>query len=129
MMEGVPGSGKSTLAEQLVGWVITHGGEADHLPEEAIFTRTEFSAVGSAFKTKRFPTPDMMLMAYDRIFAEARGRGASVIADWNAVGMIEDLPCAQPDRVSITTNDPTAVVDANVLRQHASDGRRSRQEC
>lgn len=124
-MEGVPGSGKSTLAEMLVEWVATAGGEVDHLSEEAIFNRPEFSAVGQAFKTKRFPTPDLMLFAYDRLFAKARDRAASVVADWNAVGMIEDLPCAQPDRASTTTDNPLAVADSDVLRQHALDVRRA----
>jgi hypothetical protein len=63
----------------------------------------------------------MMLAAYERIFAVARERRASIVADWGCLGMVEDLPCAQPDRRSVTSRDPTARADRNVLVSHARD--------
>jgi hypothetical protein len=41
--------------------------------------------------------------------------------DWSCLGMIEDLPCAQADRVSTTTLVPQARADPVVLRDHAAD--------
>lgn len=123
MMEGPAGSGKSTLAEALVAHLRSTGTSVDHLPEEAIFTRPEFAQVGQAFRTKNFPTTDLILTAYRRTFRAAATTDSSIIADWNAVGMIEDLPCAQPDRVSVTSNAPSATADASVLAQHAEDVR------
>lgn len=123
MMEGVPGSGKSALAENIVAWTQRAGSLAELLPEEAIFNRPEFARVGRAFREKTFPTPMLMLEAYEQVFAAAREAEISVIADWNDVAMIEDLPCAQPDRSTSTTHIPSAVADMTVLRKHASDVR------
>lgn len=121
MMEGPPGAGKSTIAEQLARTIRP----VDRLSEEAIFTRAEFAEVGRTFRTKEFPTPELMLTAYVRLFAAARARQATVVADWNAVGMIEDLPCADPTRSSTTTQRPWVLPDADVLMAHARDVRRA----
>lgn len=123
MMEGPAGAGKSTLAEALVARLRSSGAEVVHLPDEAIFTRPEFGDVGHAFGTKNYPTPELMLTAYRRTFSQAAATDASIIADWNVVGMIEDLPCAQPDRVSVTSNIPSASADTTVLARHANDVR------
>lgn len=120
MMAGPPGAGKSTLAASLCTEL---GVRAMLLAEEAVFERPEFAAVGEAFRTKTFPDTDMMLAAYTAIFASAHQRTASIVADWSCVGMIEDLPCAQPDRASVTSRIATAVADRAVLESHARDVR------
>lgn len=123
MMEGLPGSGKSTLAKALERCVREAGAAVELLPEEAIFRRAEFARVGRAFRNRVWPAPRLMLEAYDRVFAAARDAHRSVISDWNSVAMIEDLPCAHPDRSTTTSNDPSVMPDEAVLIGHATDVR------
>lgn len=115
MMEGPPGAGKTSLADALCASLRGRGEDVDLVPEEAIFDRAEFAEVGQAFKTREWPTGDLMLSAYKRIFAKRW-----IVSDWNAVGMIEDLPWAQPDRTSLTTNRPFARADPEMLAGHAA---------
>lgn len=123
MMEGVPGAGKSTLAAGLVARAHDMGLEADLMTEETIFSWPEFAEVGRRFRSKNFPTPDVMLAAYGRIFEAAHTRDVFIISEWNAVSMIEDLPCSQIDRTAVTSNLPSVIADIDVLTAHARDVR------
>jgi hypothetical protein len=118
MMAGPAGAGKSTLAGAICAWL---GEACELLPEEAIFERHEFEEVGEAFRSKTFPDTQMMLVAYNRIFARARDARTSIVADWSCIGMIEDLPCAQPDRAALTTRVAGATPDLDVLVSHGRD--------
>lgn len=123
MLHGVAGAGKSSLAEDLSKVLIDQGAKVDLIPEEDIFTRREFVDVGQAFKTRTWPTGDMMLAAYRSILETAQQQSQWVIADWNCVGMIEDLSWAQPNRATLTTFQPEARADMDVLTAHAQDVR------
>jgi hypothetical protein len=120
MMDGPPGAGKSTLAE---GIVAALGTKAMLFEEELIFELGEFADVGTAFRTKTFPDTEMMLDAYRLFFERVRTTAQIVVFGWSCVGMIEDLPCAQRDRQSVTSLDPHARADLQVLTQHARDVR------
>jgi hypothetical protein len=119
MLHGIAGAGKSSLAADLAAALIDRGTAVDLIPEEAIFTRPEFVDVGRGFQTRAWPTAAVMLAAYSRVLETARLQHHWVLADWNCVGMIEDLPWAQPDRASLTTLHPEARADMDVLTAHA----------
>ena len=123
MLHGVAGAGKSSLTQDLTAMLIDRGAKIDLIPEEAIFTRSEFVEVGRGFKTRTWPTANVMLAAYSRVIEAARLQNRWVIADWNCVGMIEDLPWAQPDRATLTTFQPEARADMHMLTAHAQDVR------
>ncbi len=123
MLHGMPGVGKSTLAANLAASITQAGGACDLLPEEAIFIRAEFADVGQGFKTKHWPTANIMLHAYQRVLDAARQHRRWIAMDWNCVGMIEDLPWAQPDRTTLTTTQHAAHADMSVLVTHARDVR------
>jgi chloramphenicol 3-O-phosphotransferase len=123
MLQGIPGAGKSSLAADLAAALIDRGATVDLIPEEDIFTRREFVDVGRGFTTRAWPTAVVMLAAYSRVLRTARLQHRWVIADWNCVGMIEDLPWAQPDRAPLTTFHPEARADRDVLTAHARDVR------
>lgn len=123
MMHGVPGAGKSSLAEDLSKWLIGQGAKVDLIPEEDIFTRNEFADVGQAFKSRAWPSGDMMLAAYQNILETAHRQSQWVIADWNCVGMIEDLPWAQLNPATQATFQPEARADMNILTTHAQSVR------
>jgi hypothetical protein len=116
MMDGPPGSGKTTLAE---GLVRTLGPRTFCFSEDALFEIDEFADVAVAFRTKAFPDTGMMLDAYRRFFDRIRNDTDTVVFDWSCTGMIEDLPCAQPDRMSLTTHRPEMRSDPEVLASHA----------
>jgi hypothetical protein len=118
MMNGVAGAGKSTLAAGLAAALGERAAAVDLIPEEDIFTRSEFAEVGQGFKTQQWPTTDTMLAAYRRVVEAARREQRWVIADWDCVGMIEDLPCARPDPA---TSNPGGRADMSVLVAHAAD--------
>jgi hypothetical protein len=120
MMAGPPGAGKSTLAEGLVAAL---GPRAFRFGEELLFEIEEFADVAVAFRTKAFPDTAMMLDAYRSFIQRARRDYDVVVFDWSCVGMIEDLPCAQPDRTSLTTHRPEMRADPDVLAAHARDVR------
>src|SRR3712207_11025 len=92
MLHGAAGAGKSSLVEDLSAALIDRGAKVDLIPEEDIFTRSEFVEVGRGFKTRAWPTAAVMLAAYSRVLETACLQNQWVIADWNCVGMIEDLP-------------------------------------
>src|SRR5919199_6066331 len=123
MLQGIPGAGKSSLAADLAAALIDRGATVDLIPEEDIFTRREFVDVGRGFTTRAWPTAVVMLAAYSRVLGTARLQNRWVITDWNCVGMIEDLPWAQPDRATLTTFRPDARADMDVLTAHARDVR------
>ncbi len=118
MMEGPPGAGKSTLAE---GIAQSLGPRADIITVASLFERAEFAAVGDAYRTRVWPTAQMLLDAYARVLELATTRKQIVVADFSAIGLAEELPWAQPDRVSVTTNMVDARADPIVLEEHAAD--------
>ena len=118
MMDGPPGAGKSTLAEGLVAAL---GPRTFLFGEEALFEIDEFAGVAVAFRTKAFPDTAMMLDAYRRFVDRAHASFDTIVFDWSCVGMIEDLPCAQPDRSTLTTHRPEMRADPAVLASHARD--------
>jgi hypothetical protein len=120
MMSGPPGSGKSTLADGLVAAL---GPRTFHFGEDALFEIEEFADVAHGFRTKVFPDTAMMLDAYGRFIEHTRAAFDVVVFDWACAGMIEDLPCAQPDRTSVTTLRPEMRSDPDVLSSHARDVR------
>ena len=120
MMEGPPGSGKSTLADGLIAAL---GPRAMRFGEKELFEVSEFSEVAVAFRTKTFPDTTMMLDGYRTFVERVRGETDVVVFDWSCVGMIEDLPCAQADRTSVTTHHPEMRADPVVLAAHARDVR------
>ena len=120
MMAGSPGSGKTTLAEGLVDSL---GPRTFGFGEELLFEIAEFADVAFAFRTKAFPDTAMMLDAYRRFIDRVRDDADVVVFDWSCAGMIEDLPCAQPDRTSVTTHRPQMRSDPSVLASHARDVR------
>ena len=120
MMNGPPGSGKTTLAEGLANAL---GPRTFTFPEGALFEIDEFADVAVAFRTKAFPDTAMMLDAYRRFIERVRDDTDVVVFDWSCTGMIEDLPCAQPDRTSVTTHRPEMCSDPEVLASHARDVR------
>lgn len=120
MMEGPPGAGKSTLAE---GLAASLGPRALLFGDEMLFEVPEFAEVAAGFRTKAFPDESMMLEAYRMFIDRVRDAVDVIIFDWSCVGMIEDLPCAQPDRRSVTTHHPEMRADPSVLADHARDVR------
>lgn len=120
MMDGPPGSGKSTLADGLVAAL---GPRALRFGEDELFEVPEFSEVAVAFRRKTFPDTSMMLDAYRAFVERVRSQTDVVVFDWSCVAMIEDLPCAQADRTSLTTHQPEMRADPDVLSAHARDVR------
>ena len=120
MMAGPPGSGKTTLADGLVDAL---GPRTFRFGEDALFEIDEFADVSTAFRTKAFPDTSMMLDAYRRFLERVGDDSDVVVFDWSCTGMIEDLPCAQPDRTSVTTHHPEMRSDPDVLASHARDVR------
>ena len=120
MMEGPPGAGKSTLAEGLTSAL---GARTFRFGEQQLFELLEFADVARAFRTKTFPDTSMMLDAYRAFIDRIRAVVDVVVFDWSCVGMIEDLPCAQPDRKSVTTHHPEMRADQEVLSGHAREVR------
>src|ERR671925_2015496 len=101
MMDGLPGSGKSTLADGLVAAL---GSRTFGFGEHALFEIEEFADVAQGFRTKVSPDTTMMLAAYGRLLDRVWTSFDTIVCDWGCVGMIEDLPCAQPDRTTGTTH-------------------------
>jgi hypothetical protein len=121
MMAGPPGSGKTTLAEGLVGAL---GPRTFLFGEGLLFEIDEFADVAVAFRTKTtFPDTAMMLDAYSRFVDRVRDDVDVVVFDWSCAGMVEDLPCAQPDRTSLTTHRPEMRSDPEILASHSRDVR------
>lgn len=90
-----PGVGKSTLAAGLARQLATHV-SVDLIPEEDLFVRPEFAEAGSGFRHRRYESmSDDLLVAYDRVRQKAQRESSAVIFDWEAAGMVEDLPCAE----------------------------------
>ena len=118
MMEGPPGAGKSTLAD---GIAAVLGPRADLITEASLFERAEFAAVGNAYRTRVWPTAELLLDAYSRLLEHAARAQRIVVACFSAVGLAEELPWAQPDRSSVTTNLIDARADPEVLQEHARD--------
>lgn len=118
MMEGPPGAGKSTLAANTARSL---GPRADLVTDASLFERAEFADVANAYRTRVWPTAEMLLSAYARVIDRARQEQQIVVADFSAVGLAEELPWAQPDRISVTTNVLDARADPDVLEAHARD--------
>ena len=118
MMNGPPGAGKSTLSKRLAA---SFGSRAFLFDEEMLFEVPEFAEVAKGFRSKSFPDESLMLEAYQTFIERVRNDVSVVICDWSCVGMIEDLPCAQPDRTSVTTHHPEMRADPGVLAGHARD--------
>ena len=96
MISGVgPGAGKSTLGARLARELRKGGTPVDLIPEEDLFVRPEFAEAGAGFREERFELmSDHLLAAYGRVAEKADREGNVVIFDWEAAGMVEDLPFA-----------------------------------
>lgn len=90
-----PGAGKTTLSEGLTEALRTQGVAVDLVQEEAIFERAEFTEAGRAFKTRRWASAEELLAGYERLVTKAERDGSTVIFDWSAAAMAEDLPWAE----------------------------------
>jgi AAA domain-containing protein len=117
MFEGPAGAGKSTLAQSLA----RSRDDIDLMIDHDIFERLEFADVARAYRTKDWPTAQMLLDAFRRVLERAERAGDVVVSDFSAVGLAEELPWAQPDRTSVTTNVLDARADPEVLAAHARD--------
>jgi hypothetical protein len=103
MLSGVSmGIGKSTLAGGLARRLEESGQAADFFGEHHLFTRRDFADVAEAFRTREFPTPELFLRGYARVFDGFRAAGAWGIFDWYCAGMAADLPWAMHDRDRLT---------------------------
>ena len=105
MISGVgPGAGKSTLAAGLARELRGAGAPVDLIPEEDLFVRAEFAEAATGFREKRFESMSQdLLAAYARLVEKAEREGSVVIFDWEAAGMVEDLPWAQ-DQSALDTH-------------------------
>jgi thymidylate kinase len=97
MIDGVgPGIGKSTLAENLAAELTTRGIPVDLIPEDALFTRPEFTEAATGFRTSQYLVEQTALpAAYSALVERSRATGAWVVFDWSAASMAEDLPWAE----------------------------------
>lgn len=96
------GIGKSTLAEGLTRRLAEAGTAVDLFGEHQIFTRADLSDVAEAFRSREFPTPELFLPTYARIFDGFRAANAWGVFDWHCAGMVADLPWAMRDRGKLT---------------------------
>lgn len=100
MLSGVSmGIGKSTLSEGLARRLREQGEAVDRFGEEQLFTRPDFAAAAAqAFRTREFPSPELLLTTYTKVLDGLREAGAWGVFDWNCAGMAGDLPWALQDR-------------------------------
>lgn len=90
-----PGVGKSTLG---AGLARALGGQTpvDLIPEEDLFIRPEFVEAATGFRERRYASmSNDLLRAYGRLIDKAEHESSTVIFDWEAAGMVEDLPWAE----------------------------------
>lgn len=88
------GIGKSTLAEGLARGLEEAGATVDLFGEHQIFTRPDFADVAAAFRSREYPTPEVFLPTYARMFDNLRAANAWGVLDWHCAGMAADLPWA-----------------------------------
>ncbi|GAA4983078.1 hypothetical protein [Actinopolymorpha pittospori] len=91
------GIGKSTLAEGLTRRLEEAGATVDLFGEHQIFARADFVDVAEAFRSREFPTPELFLPTYARVFDGFRAANAWGVFDWHCAGMAADLPWAMRD--------------------------------
>jgi hypothetical protein len=96
------GVGRSTLAEGLAHRLAEAGATVDLFGEHQIFTRADFAEVAEAFRSRAFPTPEVFLPTYARMFDGFRAANAWGVFDWYCAGMAGDLPWAMRDRDRLT---------------------------
>ncbi|GAA4987203.1 hypothetical protein [Actinopolymorpha pittospori] len=70
------GIGKSTLAEGLTRRLEEAGATVDLFGEHQIFARADFVDVAEAFRSREFPTPELFLPTYTRVFDGFRAANA-----------------------------------------------------